>query len=287
MQDNGLMDGWIKLYRKSIDSQVFQSEGLWKVWTWCIMKANHKDTWVPVKTGKGETTVHVKRGQFIFGRKTASKELKMKPPTVQYRMRKLEDMQNLVSKSITHYSIVTVCNYDFYQGMESGELSPNSSPNYQPTITNKNVKNEKNLNIECNDFERLEAFLSSLPEFQSFPLEAKTLIQEFINKVREANKTRVIQGGRISGLVDQFRGIQDKTDPESLLVGLKKTFRKMEKDGFDFKKRDPTGYVWSVAKYHKVEKERENLLAHTIQERKSLQETAEGEIFQGLRSLVE
>jgi len=137
-------EGWVWLWRKSIDSQVFQNEGLWKVWTWCLMKANHKDAWVPVRTGRGTTEVLVKRGQFIFGRKTAGKELKMKGTTVQYRMQKLENMRNLVTQPNTHYSIITICNYEPYQSTKRTEPTPNPSTIRQPSVTNNNDKNIKN-----------------------------------------------------------------------------------------------------------------------------------------------
>ena len=102
---------WIKLFRQSVDSRVFQSEGLWKVWTWCLLRANWRKTWVSVSTGRSTTEVEVQAGQFVFGRQTASKALKMKPATVQDRMQKLADMQNIVIQPVTHYSIVTICNW--------------------------------------------------------------------------------------------------------------------------------------------------------------------------------
>ena len=138
--------GWIKLYRKSIDSQVFQSEGLWKVWSWCLLRANHKDAWVPVTTGKGTTEVWVKRGQFIFGRKTAAKALKMPERTAHKRMLKLKSMGNCDIQSDTHYSIVTVCNYDLYQSTEEEEGTGKGTPKGQARDTNKNDKNKKNKN---------------------------------------------------------------------------------------------------------------------------------------------
>jgi len=136
-------EGWIKLYRKSVHSQVFQNEGLWKVWTWCLLKANHEDNWASIKTGKGNTEVLVKRGQFIFGRKTAAKELKMPGRTVHYRMLKLADMQNLAIQTDTHYSKVTVLNYDAYQSMLEDDMTGTLTGNGQATDTNKNDKNEK------------------------------------------------------------------------------------------------------------------------------------------------
>lgn len=140
-------EGWVKLYRKSIDSQVFQNDGLWKVWTWCLLKANHEDKWVSIKTGKGTSEVFIKRGQFIFGRKTAAKELKMVERTVHKRMLKLETMRNCDIQSDTHYSIVTILNYELYQGSEKDEVTGKVTGKGQASDTNKNDKNEKNNNI--------------------------------------------------------------------------------------------------------------------------------------------
>lgn len=143
-------EGWIKLHRKLLDSQVFQSEGLLKVWIWCLLKANHKDNWVSVKTGRGITEVLVRRGQFIFGRETASKELKMAPRTVYDRMQKLARMQNLAIQPATHYSIVTIQNYNHYQKSEIINPTSNPTPNQHPTNTNKNDDN-KNNNLYADD----------------------------------------------------------------------------------------------------------------------------------------
>jgi len=65
-------------------SRVFQNEGLFKIWMWCLLKANHKGQWIIIKTGRGTTEVWIEPGQFIFGRLTAAKELKMKPSTVNH-----------------------------------------------------------------------------------------------------------------------------------------------------------------------------------------------------------
>jgi hypothetical protein len=120
---------WIKLHRKIIESRVFANNELLKLWVWCLARANWVDCWVPLKTGKGDTTVAVKRGQFIFGRKSAAKILKMKPRTLYDRMAKLEEWGNIAQESNTHYTLVTVCNYDTYQD----DCEENQHPNRQPT----------------------------------------------------------------------------------------------------------------------------------------------------------
>ena len=135
--------GWIKLWRKSLNSQIFRNEGLWKVWTWSLLKANHKEEiWEQAITGRGKTEVPVKRGQFIFGRNTASKELNMNPSTVWKRIVKLEKLGNLNIQSNTHYSLVTIANWDLYQGEEI-KVTSKVTGKEQASNTNKNVKNVK------------------------------------------------------------------------------------------------------------------------------------------------
>ena len=111
--------GFVVLYRKIVKSEVWANADLLKVFLWCVLKANHEDNWIPVKTGRGETTIPIKRGQFLFGRKKAAKELRMKPSSVRDRMKKLKNMQNIDIKPDTHYSVVTVCNYDSYQNKKT------------------------------------------------------------------------------------------------------------------------------------------------------------------------
>jgi hypothetical protein len=137
-------EGWIKLHRRIGRSAVFQNEGLLKVWIWCLIRANHKEEWVPISTGRGTTQVLVKRGQFIFGRKSAAKALKMDESTAYKRMQKLESMENLNIQSNTHYSLVNILNYELYQGYQNDEVTGKVTPKEQPSNTNKNDKNEKN-----------------------------------------------------------------------------------------------------------------------------------------------
>ena len=120
------------------------------------MRANFKDNWVNITTGKGQTQVHVKRGQFIFGRNRAAKALKQNPTSVYKRMLKLEKCGNLNIKSDTHYSIVTIINWETYQGsdLESDNQSDNQvTTKCQPSNTDKKDKKVKNDNNSLYPFD--------------------------------------------------------------------------------------------------------------------------------------
>lgn len=95
-----------------MEGRIFSNPDLWKVWCWCRMKANHKNNWMSISTGRGFTEIEVKKGQFVFGRNTAAKELNMKPSTIWKRMLKLKTLQNLNIQSDKVCSIITICNWD-------------------------------------------------------------------------------------------------------------------------------------------------------------------------------
>ncbi len=113
--------GWVKLWRKLLDSEIFQNESLLKVAIWALLKATHKEEWIPVKTGRGVTTVHLKPGQFIFGRHTAAKELRMPPSSTRNRIQLLRNARFMDTQPNTHYSIGTIINWETYQPVEMKE----------------------------------------------------------------------------------------------------------------------------------------------------------------------
>lgn len=147
-----MIRGYIKLWRKSTESQAFQNSQLWKIWTWCLMKASHQKRCVPIVTGRGTSEVHLLPGQFIFGRKTAGRELSMPPSSVRNRMLRLQRMGNIEVKANTHYSVVTVNNWKVYQhtshedGQPSGQAKDNQRTGKgQAKDTYKKVKKGEKL----------------------------------------------------------------------------------------------------------------------------------------------
>ena len=129
------MEGWIKLHRVILESEVFASQKMLKIWIWCLCRANHKTKFVPMKTGRGETNVKVKKGQFLFGRFTAEEELFIDGSTIYKIMHKLKEIGNITIKSNTHYSVITICNYDKYQDVKEIEVTTNEQPSNNQVTT--------------------------------------------------------------------------------------------------------------------------------------------------------
>lgn len=148
--------GYIALWRKSLDSGVFQNEGLWKLWCLCLMKANHKECWLPVE-GMVEP-VKLLPGQFIIGRFSLHKEFykrkrkRQKTPLTLWRwMQTLEKLGNLNIKTNNKYSIITIVNWDSYQNNKKQNEQQNEqqannkrTTGEQQVNTNNNVDNVNN-----------------------------------------------------------------------------------------------------------------------------------------------
>ena len=117
-------DGWVCLHRRIVRSQVWLNPGLLKIWLWCLTRASYKERWVPVQTGWRNTEVHLQPGQFIFGRKKAAERLNMRPSTVRYRMQKLKDMGNVDIRPESHWSIITINNWEIYQNIYAKNGQP-------------------------------------------------------------------------------------------------------------------------------------------------------------------
>lgn len=107
--------GYVKLWRKSIHNGWLQNHRLWVFWSYCLLRANHKET--KVKIGFQEITL--KPGQFIFGRRVTAEELNMSERQIRTALAFLKKAGNVTSKTTNKFSIITIVNWHTYQ---SGEI---------------------------------------------------------------------------------------------------------------------------------------------------------------------
>ena len=135
--------GYVCLWRKIEDSAVFADPHLLQLFLWCLMRATHKTYSVPAPTGRGQTVVTLKPGQFIFGRHAAGKALKCPPSTIRNRMDSLRKRNIVDIQSDTHYSVVTIVNWRRYQQDTPGLGQLTGQATGQPKDTYKNIKNKR------------------------------------------------------------------------------------------------------------------------------------------------
>lgn len=126
---------WIKLYRNLLYSPIFENEKGLKIWIWCLLKATHADRNQLV----GQQIVELKKGQFIFGRKKASEELKMTESVIYKYIKLLEKLEMISMESNNKFSVVTVAKWEDYQ---IEDLKSNSR--VTTTFLENDIKNRKN-----------------------------------------------------------------------------------------------------------------------------------------------
>ncbi|MCL4519805.1 MAG: hypothetical protein M1587_11485 [Thaumarchaeota archaeon] len=129
LEGNGtLEEGWIKLHRSILTHPVFQDSELLHLFLYCIIKANHR----PERILWNRHEITIQRGQFVFGRKKASKATKIKQSTVYRKMMILKNLEVIDIQPNNKFSTVTILNYGTYQ-----DVRPQvEQQEYEGTITN-------------------------------------------------------------------------------------------------------------------------------------------------------
>ena len=139
-----MTNGWVKIYRVSIEKDWLKNSKLWTFWIYCLLKATH----TPFIAKVGFQEVPLLPGQFMFGRKVASKETDLTEQNIRTCIQYLIKSKNLTIKSTNKYSIITIVNWEFYQGAEdksTSNLTSNQPATNQQLTTYKNNKNKKNV----------------------------------------------------------------------------------------------------------------------------------------------
>lgn len=132
---------WIKLYRKILKSPIWENEKALKVWIWCLVKATHEERMQLV----GQQEVLLQKGQFVFGRKKASKELQMSESMVYRYMKVLEKLQMLNIKPNNKFSVVSIEKWEDYQ--ENKEIIDSKINNKRTTNEHKQECKEIYINL--------------------------------------------------------------------------------------------------------------------------------------------
>ena len=161
------MEGWIKLHRGLLESNVWTCEPFSRgqAWVDLLLLANHKDTFFYKRGHK----IDVKRGQ--LGRSTVelSDRWKWSRSKVNKFLKDLEKEQQIEQQKTNVTQIITIINYDEYQQKEQQteqQKSSRSAAEEQQKDTYKNVNNDNNdnnekKNIKAFDFSEIKKELLS------------------------------------------------------------------------------------------------------------------------------
>jgi len=102
------MAGWIKLHRQIMEWEWYKDGNTYRLFTHLLMSANRKDgKW------KGHS---INRGQLITGRLQLAEELGLSERNIRTALKHLETTSEITIKPTNKFSLITLINYDFYQG---------------------------------------------------------------------------------------------------------------------------------------------------------------------------
>lgn len=104
---------WLRLHRKALDSRAFSDDWLWRLWSWCLMKACWREGW---KDGRA-----LESGQFATDRKAAADQLNVSPSKLYRGLQTLQEWGQIRLEANSRFTTVTICNWRTYQceGCES------------------------------------------------------------------------------------------------------------------------------------------------------------------------
>lgn len=156
-----MQHGWLSLYRKLMDHEIYPDPFLLKLWLHCLLKASHTERDQLV----GRQVVKVLPGQFVTGRnvlasefnKNAKEDFIVSPRTLWRWMKTFEQLQMLSIKSETKFSVVTVVNWLEYQNHDQ-QVSNKCPTNDQQVSTNNNVNNVNKENKKDMSIQQAEQF---------------------------------------------------------------------------------------------------------------------------------
>ena len=109
--------GWVKLYRSSLEHPLFRKPQTWHYWQYCLLKANHEDK----KIVWNKKEMIVERGSFITGRKQAALDTGLSERTIRTSVDTLVNLgmiEKSTTKSTSKFTYLTICNYDKFQSIK-------------------------------------------------------------------------------------------------------------------------------------------------------------------------
>lgn len=154
--------GWIKLHRQLQECPIWYGERFSKgqAWVDLLLLANHRDKKILFN---GEMIV-VKRGQYITSTVKLAEKWGWNRKTVSSYLKLLEQDKMIVKLSDNAKTLITIENYEVFQGVDEDIGQPITQPNGQPigqqtdspmdnhadnpldaNKNDKNIKNDKNV----------------------------------------------------------------------------------------------------------------------------------------------
>lgn len=136
-----MTEGYIRLWRKVMDSYFYTEPDYAHLWIHLLLKANHKNKFM---TFRGKPFL-IKRGQFVTSRAKLVKETGLNRSKIERILKSFESEQQIEQQNFFVFRLITVVNYNKFQKV-STKVSSECAASEQPVSTTNKLKNDKNDN---------------------------------------------------------------------------------------------------------------------------------------------
>jgi hypothetical protein len=142
--------GYVKLWRKCLDSGLIQNGPAWQLFGYLLLKTTHR----PHRQIVGGMVFNLQPGEVVFGRVKAAADLGLSEKQVRTAFDLLKKLEIVASRSTNRCTVVSFVNWHRYQDERPAEGQPEGQPQGQQTAsngpaegqqraTNKNVRTKK------------------------------------------------------------------------------------------------------------------------------------------------
>ena len=172
-----MSEGWIKLHRKFEDWEWFNNSEMVHLFIYLLLNANHED-------GKWRG-IDIKRGQLLTGLHTLNEHTKISIQKLRTCLSKLEKTGEINKQTTNKYSIITIINYDSYQGCQQ---TTNNQPNKQLTNNQQTTNNKQEYKEGIELKNRESEFKELVRQFSNqYPV---NMLKSFCDYWTEPNKSK-------------------------------------------------------------------------------------------------
>lgn len=150
-----MLQGWVSINRSITDSFYYKDSHYIHLWVHLILRANHQDAFILLDGKK----FPIKRGQFLTSRTKLAAETGINESKVERILKCFESEQQIEQQKKTKYRLITITNYDKYQGSEQQneqQMNSKRTANEQQMNTNNNQNQNNKENKEKKSKEKKE-----------------------------------------------------------------------------------------------------------------------------------
>ncbi len=172
-----MAESWIKLHRKFLEWEWYGKSEMVHLFLHLLLKANSED-----KRWQGMV---IKRGQLVTSYDSLHTQTGLSVRTIRTCISRLIETGEVERESTNKFSIITICNYESYQGVEIENDKQETNDGQTIDQPSKPKKTKEQVKAETD--KRMKDFYTSLIPYVQ--LYGKHMVREFYDYWSETNKS--------------------------------------------------------------------------------------------------